>query len=86
MGVKRVLRASTHASAKTREEWFQLNPHVACKNAGLRAKFLKWRKRRQARYEEKRLELLAGHRDILFPEGTWVLHFFVGQNREDWTG
>ena len=86
MGVKSVLRASTHESAKTREEWFRLSPHVACKNADLRRKFLKWRKRRQKKYDEQRAALLSGRRDVEFPEGTYVLHFYVGQKREDWVG
>ena len=86
MGVKRVLRQSVHSSPKTRETRFGLVPHVACKDTPLRVKFLAWRKRRQNRYDEKRAAMLEGKKDLLFPEGTYWLHYFCEQAREPWLG
>ena len=86
LGVKKVLRQPVSSSPKTRETWFGLVPHVACKDTSLRVKFLAWRKRRQMRYNQKRAAMLEGKKDSLFPEGTYWLHFFCGQSREPWLG
>ena len=86
MGTKRVLRKSTRATAATREALFGTIPHVACKEKSLLVKFIAWRKLRQKRYELKRQQLLEGKKNVRFPEGTWALHFFAGQDREDWSG
>jgi len=75
-----------HSSAQSRESWFELNPHVACKDTSLRVRFLQWRARRQRRYEERRAALLEGVRDVVFPEGTYAQHFLHGCAREEWRG
>ncbi len=86
IGAKRVRRQSPRSAPKTWERWFELNPHVACKDTSLRVRFLKWRKDRQRRYEEKRAAMLEGRKDVVFPEGTYMLHFVCGQAREEWKG
>ncbi len=86
MGAKRVRRQAPRSTPKTREQWFELNPHVACKDTALRIKYLQWRKDRQRRYEETRIAMLEGQDDVRFPEGTYALHFLFGQPREAWKG
>ena len=54
--------------------------------APLRVKYLQWRKDRQRRYDEKRAALLEGKKGVVFPEGTYALHFLTGQQREGWKG
>lgn len=85
-GAKNIRRQSVHSSAQSRESWFELNPHVACKDTSLRVRFLQWRARRQRRYEERRAALLEGVRDVVFPEGTYAQHFLHGCAREEWRG
>ena len=80
------MRQSIRSAPKTRETWFTLVPHVACKDTPLRIKYLQWRKHRQRRYDEKRAALVEGKTELVFPEGTYALHFFAGQRRERWKG
>lgn len=86
LGVKAVLRQSPSSRPRGREKARRVVPVVACKEPLLRAKFLKWRRKRQERYDECRREMLEGKKEVVFPEGTWVLFFFYGQLREPWTG
>ena len=82
MGAKRVKRQSPHSTATSREVWFKTEPNVACKDTSLRIRFLRWRRKRNHKYQEKREALRDGQKDVLFPEGTYVLHFVYGQARE----
>ena len=86
LGAKRVRRQSPRSAPTTWEPLFGLNPHVACKDTLLRIRFLHWRTDRQRRYEEKRAAMLEGRKDVVFPEGTYMLHFVCGQAREEWKG
>lgn len=86
LGAKRARRVSPRSSPKSPEAWFNLNPHVACKDRSLRVRFLQWRKARQARYRDKRAALLEGQSEVTFPEGTYALHFVFGHSREPWKG
>jgi len=86
MGPKRVLRQAVNSSPKNPQEKSEMIPHVACKDKELRKQALAWRKERQGRYDELRKLLLDGAKDLIFPEGTFVLHFQYGQVREPWTG
>ena len=82
MGAKRILRQSIRSAAVTPEAWFERIPHVACKDTSLRVKYLAWRRERQRRYDEKRIELLEGGVELRFPEGTYALHFYGAQDRD----
>lgn len=86
LGMKKVLRQSRNSVAKSREEWFGLNPTVACKDTSLRVKYLEWKKARRQRYNEAREQLLEGQREVRFPEGTWTLHVYYGHERDPWQG
>lgn len=86
LGAKRVLRKSVSSSPKTPLEGFDLVPTVACKDRSLRSRLLQWKKERQQQYQERRQAMLGGARDVVFPEGTYALHFRAGQAREPWRG
>ena len=82
MGRKAILRKSIYSRPKKRMKLFQRFPYIACKDKELRKKMLKWREERNARYREALESLRAGVKDVVFPIGTWYLHFFCGQKRE----
>ena len=86
LGAEMVLHGSPHARSAHPGKPGDLNPRVACKDRRLRARFLEWLKARQAQYEELRQRLLEGGQDLVFPEGTFALHFRGGQRRTPWRG
>jgi putative transposase len=86
LGAKRVKRQSPQSKPKAALEQFGLIPHVACKDRALRKRMLEWRRERRKHYDETRALFAQGVKDLVFPEGTFVLHFHHGQAREPWTG
>ena len=86
IGAKRVKKFSPYTQPRKPRKCFERVPHVACKARDLRIRYLEWRKDRQRSYEEKRLALLEGQRNVVFPEGTYALWKHCGQVREPWQG
>ena len=85
-GAKSVKRRSPFSKPKEQPPFGEAIPHVACKEPRLYVAMLEWRERRQQRYRQLLGQLREGVRDVVFPEGTFALHFWYGLARREWGG
>jgi len=84
IGRKAILRQSPFTRPKHPLPLFDLVPHVACKDRGLRIRMLRWRKERNLKYRELLARVREGVKNVVFPVGTFVMHFRNGFAREPW--
>jgi hypothetical protein len=73
LGPRRVLRQSRHDAPKKGPKLGGIRPHVATRDAELRAKALKELKDFWRDHEAARLAFREGHRDVEFPPGTYLM-------------
>ena len=72
-GAKRVLRTNRYDAPKSRDNWFGLDPHLACKDTALRIELLATLKAFREEYRRARAAFCAGDRDVVFPAGTYQM-------------
>ncbi len=85
-GRKKILRTSPFSRPKKDLKRSDLVPLLACKDPKLRKKYLKYLMKRRERYAEIRRNLMAGMKNLIFPEGSLAVYLLFGQKREDWQG
>ena len=78
LGMRRVLRRKHTDSPYSREPRFNLNPRVASRSKWQRIAALQRDKRWLAAYREAYDKFCAGVRDVLFPEGTYLMRVQYG--------
>jgi hypothetical protein len=73
LGRKTVLRAEPTDRPKSTEPRRRLRPHLACRNTKRRIAALRALKKFRADYRIARRAFASGHRDVVFPVGTYLL-------------
>jgi hypothetical protein len=78
LGMRRVLRWKHTDSPASREPRFNLNPRVASRSKWQRIAALQRNRKWLAAYREAYEKFCAGIRDVLFPEGTYLMRVQYG--------
>jgi len=78
LGMRRVLRRKHTDSPASREPRFNLNPRVASRSKWQRIAALQRNKEWLTVYREAYEKFCAGMRDVLFPEGTYLMRVQYG--------
>jgi len=78
LGMRRVLRCKHTDSPASREPRFNLNPRVASRSKWQRIAALQRNKEWLTVYREAYEKFCAGVRDVLFPEGTYLMRVQYG--------
>lgn len=78
MGMRRVLKQPRHSAPQTRAARRGIHPTVAGPSKWARMEALQQDKAFRQAYAEARALLVSGHRDVMFPAGTYLMHVRLG--------